>query len=346
VTAQDDTRIDHSATQVTIDVQEAPLADVLARIESQTGNHVVDGRAEFGQAAAERRVTLRVSNEPFWAVLDRVLDATTMAPYSYPEPGRLVLIEREAGVLRRWGRAIYPGAFRIEAIMVKAQRGLRSPDDSGVSVELEIAWEPRLQPVGLTQSAADLTVACDDGLELQVASQEDIFDVEVPAGAHAVEVALPLQLPARAARSLQSLRGKLTALVPGRLAELKFDKLVEAKGISQVVGGLTVTLDRAEKNDALWEIHMRIAVDESDNAIETHRGWMFENATFLVDRSGDKVEHAGFETTLQTEREAGFAYLFELPEGREMTDYSWVYRTPAAIVKLPIEYEIIDIPLP
>ena len=49
---------------------------------------------------------------------------------------------------------------------------------------------------------------------------------------------------------------------------------------------------------------------------------------------------------MQNERETGFAYFFELPEGADIADYTWVYRTPAAIVELPVEYELEEIPLP
>jgi hypothetical protein len=38
------------------------------------------------------------------------------------------------------------------------------------------------------------------------------------------------------------------------------------------------------------------------------------------------------------------AYLFDLPEGIE--GLSWVYETPAAIVEMPLEYELTDIELP
>ena len=64
------------------------------------------------------------------------------------------------------------------------------------------------------------------------------------------------------------------------------------------------------------------------------------------DDDGDRVEHAGFETTMQSERQTGFAYFFELPEGADIGGYAWVYRTPAGIVQLPVEYELEDIPLP
>ena len=71
---------------------------------------------------------------------------------------------------------------------------------------------------------------------------------------------------------------------------------------------------------------------------------MFQNLSYLVDKDGKPIDNAGFETTRQTPNEVGVAYLFDLPDGIE--GLSWVYETPAAIVDLPVEYEIKDIELP
>jgi hypothetical protein len=334
------------ATQVTLDVKEAPLAEVLAALEKQTGNRLSDYREQFGQEAGEKKVTLKVENEPFWSALDKLLDAAQMSPYGFSGEDSLALVDREQGALRRSGRAEYAGPFRIEAMTVGAQRGLRTPAQSNLRVELEIAWEPRLKPIALTQAAGDLKATTDDGRDVPPPSEEAVFDVEVEPGTNASEVTLPLQLPDRASKNLGSITGKFTALVPGRIVDLKWDKLTAAKEVSQQAGGVTVTLDRVVKNQALWEVHMRIRVESLEAGLESHRGWVFQNVTFLTDKQGEKLDHAGFETTMQTEKEAGFAYLFELPEGRELSDYTWVYRTPASIISMPIEYKLEDVPLP
>jgi hypothetical protein len=334
------------ATHVTLDVKEAPLAEVLAALEKQTGNRLSDYREQFGQEVGEKKITLKVDNEPFWSALDKLLDAAQMSPYGFSGEDSLALVDREQGALRRSGRAEYAGPFRIEAMTIGAQRGLRTPDQSNLRVELEISWEPRLKPISLTQAADDLKATTDDGRDVPPPAEEAVFDVEVEPGTNASEVTLPLQLPDRASKSLSSIAGKFTALVPGRIVDLKWDKLVGAKEVSQQAGGVTVTLDRVVKNQALWEVHMRIRVESLESGLESHRGWVFQNVTFLTDKDGEKLDHAGFETTMQTEKEAGFAYLFELPEGRKISDYTWVYRTPASIISMPIEYELEDIPLP
>ena len=335
------------ATRLSLDVKEAPLKEVLEAIEKQTGNRITDYREQFGQEAMDKKVTLKIDDEPFWSGLDKVLDAVQMQPYAFSGEENLALVEREQGVLRRSGRgAAYSGPFRIEATNIAAQRGLRSPDQSSLRIDMEISWEPRLKPIALTQASGDVKAIADDGREVPVTSEDAAFDVEVDAGAHAAEVTLPLKLPAREAKMLKSLTGKLTALVPGRIVDLKFDNLAAAKEVSQEAGGVTVIIDRVVQNQALWEIHMRIKVENLEAGLESHRGWVFQNVTFLQDKTGEKLDNAGFETTMQTETEAGFVYLYELPEGRELGDYVWIYRTPSAIVSMPVEYKLEEVPLP
>ncbi|MCG8450958.1 MAG: hypothetical protein MI725_15430 [Pirellulales bacterium] len=164
-------------------------------------------------------------------------------------------------------------------------------------------------------------------------------------GSHATELRIPLALPPRETSKLASFRGEMTALVPGRMVEFQFKDLDQARGAQQQRGGVKVSVDGMRKNRALWEVHMRIEVISETVGLESHRGWVFQNITYLLDKTGEVIDHAGFETTRQTEREVGLAYFFELPED-DLGAYTWVYRTPAAIVRVPMEYELKDIPLP
>lgn len=331
-------------TKVTLDVSDAPLADVLAEIEKQTGNRVIDHRGEFSDQVAEKKVTLQVTDVPFWEALDRTLDAANMAPYPYEADGALGLVERPPGVLSRAGRgAVYAGPFRIEATSTRARRGARSPDDSGLDMELEIAWEPRLRPVGLTQAAEETSATSDDGLTVPAVGEGPLFTVEVSPDSQGAEVNVPLQLPAREAKRLSRFQGQLQALVPGRVVELRFSDLAAASDAVQDAGGVKVTLHRVVKNQAIWELQMRVRVDSADAA---SHGWVLQNTTYLENAQGERLEHGGFETTAQNNREIGLAYFFELPEGSQIDQWTWVYRTPAAIVNLPVDYELTDVLLP
>jgi hypothetical protein len=333
-------------TRVTLEVTDAPLNDVLAELLKQTGNKVVDNRKEFADSPPEKKVTLKVTDEPFWSALDKLLDATGLAPYPYAVNDALGLVERPEKTPDRAGRASYAGPFRVEAISAAGHRNLRTPAEDRLELQFEISWEPRLKPIALAQAATDLTAKADDGKDVTTSEPGEAFNVEVPADSPGAEVSLQLTLPRRDAKSLATVGGHATALVPGRMVELKFANLAAAKDEVQDAGGVKVTLNRVAKNQALWEIHMRVAAGSLDENAETVRGWVFQNKTYLLGKNSERVEHAGFETTMQDEQETGFAYFFELPEGHDIGEYVWVYRTPAAIVSVPVDYELKDIPLP
>ncbi len=88
---------------------------------------------------------------------------------------------------------------------------------------------------------------------------------------------------------------------------------------------------------------MRFALDEANGALQSHRDWVFQNLSYLVDKDGKRIENAGLETTRQAPNEVGAAYLFDV---QRLDGLTWVYETPAAIVDLPVEYELKDIALP
>jgi hypothetical protein len=102
-------------------------------------------------------------------------------------------------------------------------------------------------------------------------------------------------------------------------------------------------LDEIRKNNAVWEINMRFSLDEDNGALQSHRAWVFQNLSYMLDKEGNQIDNGGLETTRQTKNEVGVTYVFDVPT---IEGLSWVYETPAAIVDLPVEYEIKDIELP
>lgn len=331
---------------VTLSAKEMPLAKVLAEIEKQTGNKLIDNRQREGDGADAdtNGITIELKAEPFWPAIDQILDKGSLGVYSYSGEDGLSIVSRASDERPRHGAGNYAGPFRIEVLEIQSQRSPRQPQRQSLKLQLEVAWEPRLRPIALSQPVADVKATTDSGQELQVTQPEAVLDVEVPQGTQAAEIVLPFSLPPREAKRITTLRGKLRALVPGRQVKFQFDGLPGAAGRMERRGGVQVTLDDVRKNNAIWELHMRLTLDENSEALQSHRGWIFQNLSYLVDKDGQQVDNAGFETTRQTANEVGVAYLFDLPKGVE--GLSWVYETPAAIVEVPVEYELKDIELP
>lgn len=335
-----------AATTVTLNANGTAFKDAIDAIEKQTGNKFIDNRDQQpGQpAAAEARIHLTLKDEKFWPALDQILDQAKVGIYSYGGKDALSLVARDPQERPRYGRAAYVGPFRVEVTETHGIRNLRQPNQKTLKLQLEVAWEPRLRPIAITQPIADLKATTDADQSLAVAQPDANLDVEVPNGTQAAEIALPFALPPRDVKIIKTLHGKLRALVPGRQVQFKFSDLAKAAGKSQKQGGVTVTVDDVRKNNAVWEVHMRLTLDEDNGALQSHRAWVFQNVSYMIGKDGQRIDNGGLETTQQSKNEVGNAYMFDLPNG--IDGLTWVYETPAAIVDLPVEYEIKSIDLP
>jgi hypothetical protein len=334
-----------AATTITLAAKDMSLKDVIAAIEKQTGNHFIDNREQQGEGAnaKDAHIDIELKNEPFWLAIDKIFDQANVGIYSYGGKDALSIVARDAADGSRQKRAAYNGPFRLDITDVQGERSLRQPKQTSLKLQLEVAWEPRLRPIAISQPAADVQATTDDGGKLTVSQPDANLDVEVPNGTQAAEISLPFDLPPRSMKRISSLHGKLHALVPGRQVKFRFDDLANAAGKTQRMGGVQVTVDDVRKNNAVWEVHMRFSLDEDNGALQSHRAWVFQNLSYLLDKDGKQIDNAGLETTHQTKNEVGNAYMFDVPS---IEGLSWVYETPAAIVDLPVEYEIKDIELP
>ena len=280
----------------------------------------------------------------FWPAIDQVLDQAGLTTYHFSRDRLLALTRAADGQLPRFGRASYAGPFRFEAIRIDAHRQLRTPTNQAMRVQLEIAWEPRLLPIGLTQRLQDVEALDPDGNTLEVTDEQIVLSPTVHAGTTAVEMQIPFALPSRNVERIARLHGKLIALVPGRAEVFRFENLDKGNKLQKRKGSVTVALDSVRKNNELWEVRMRVHYPQASGALESHRGWVFRNECYLLDPDQQQIEHVALETTRQTETEVGLAFLFDAP--KNLTGSSFVYHTPASILRMPVEFELQDIDLP
>lgn len=331
------------ASKVTLEAVNWPLEEVIKKLEELTGNKIIDNR-EAEAAAASPQIILKVENEPFWAVMDQVMDQARLSQYAYAGEDALSLMSRSEGEGQRFGRACYEGPFRFEVTEVSATRGMRNPSNQSLRLDLEIGWEPRLRPIALTQQMSRLDAITPDGEQLAPAQEQRVFNIEVQEGTCASTINVPFELPERSVEEIMLLGGTITALVPGKREDFRFDDLKSKEPIVKTLGGVKVTLERVVKNGEIWEVHMNLELENDNGALASHRGWVFNNITYLVGDDGEPIDHAGFETTKQTATEVGIAYLFDLPEG--IDGLSWVYESPVSIVEREYKYQLEGIKLP
>lgn len=357
------------ASRVTLQVRKQPLTKVLALLEKQTGNRFRDKRAEFGGQADPRLITLDLKDEPFWSAIDQLLDEAKLGIYAYGGDGELALIDREANASKRYQAASYAGPFRFEPISLAATRGLRDETASRLDLRIEVAWEPRLRPIAISQPMEGLIITGSGDTVLGPRTPDQSVNLEATPGEQALEMGLSLVLPDRDVEQIESIAGRMTVMIPATKREFRVEQVGAAElPIVQAFGDAVVTLERFRKQNAIWELHMRLTLKDAGDSLASHRGWVFQNKSYLVDAEGQRYEQAGFETTMQTGQEIGVAYLFDLSGGAiygfgydenvinpaneeepgeiDPKELTWVYETPTGVYTVPVDWKLGPIDLP
>jgi hypothetical protein len=320
-----------------------PLSKVLAAFQEQSGNKIVDFRKRFGQEVTDTQLKVAFDKTPFWAALDQLLDQAKLSVYSFGEEGAICLVTRDDAQPPQGIAASYGGPFRFQPIRVVAVRELRDPHGQSLRLQLSVAWEPRLKPIGLKQRMADLKAVDENGNPLAVDDAQ--AELDVPAGKEtAVELTLPLKLPPREVKRIASLKGKLLAMLPGKIETFSFEGLTKAKNVEKRVAGVTVTLEQVRQNGSIWEVRMKVRFDEAGQALESHRGWILSNEAYLEGPDGKPIAYDNLELTAQGENEIGLAYGFVLDGPPQQ--HRFIYKTPGVIVTTGFDYEIKGVQLP
>ena len=282
---------------------------------------------------------------PFWKALDAVFDQGQVRPYSYSGQLRTLAFEsRGENGTDASGRVAYAGPFRLEPTRIRSSRDLRDPTNEFMRLTLDIAWEPRLQPIVITQPLDQLVATDENEIEIGISSRRSVIESSVQNTVGSVEIDVPLELPSRDHKKIALLKGQLSALMPGREAKFEFESLSAAKNDIQRNAGVAVTLRRVRKNGGIYQAQLTVEFEEASGALESHRGWVFGNLVYVVDANDQRIDPAGFEEDGRRENAIGLTYNFDLPD--DLTGLKLIYTTPAAIVNLPVDYELNDIELP
>jgi len=327
---------------------EMPVSQAMAELTRQTGNKLVDYRERFNQEVSDPKIKVALEKVPFWQALDTVLDAANLTIYNFDdEKSALAYTSRgDNAAPRLGGRASYSGLFRLEPVKIEATRDLKNSALHSLKLTVDAAWEPRVRPIVLEVPLAELAVKDENGGEISVDQTERTLEVPVEVNNAAVEIELPLAAPEWSVKTLASIQGKITAVVLGKVESFEFAGIDKANGVSQERGGATVTVESCRKNGDIYDISMRVRFDRAANALESHRGWVLENECYLLDPKGNRKGHDGYDATLLANNEVGMAYKFDLGEKGTPAGYKLVYRTAAAIIKIPVEFELKNIDRP
>ena len=332
------------ASTVTLHDDAMPLSKVLAAIQKQTGNKIVGPQDAAGAGMPDPPLKVDFDKTPFWQALDQVLDQAGLSAYPFGEQKAIVLQPRLPGQAMRSTAASYRGPFRFEAVEVVAKRDLRNPVNKALTVTVETAWEPRLAPIVLEEPLKKVVALDDAGRPIPVIGAEAKPEVDITPESMAKLLAVPLTLPNRDIRQISRLGGTIEAILPGKVETFTFSDVEKAKGVEQRMADVTVVLDEVRKNNQNWELRIRVRFDDAGEALQSHRNWIFENEAYLEGPDRKPVAYSAYETTMQSQREVGVAYLFNI-DG-PLNAYRFVYKTPGMILNADLEYELKNISLP
>ncbi len=304
----------------------------------------LDSQVEFEHRADESTPVAPVKAPlPFWHAVDYVLDQAQLDINFYGGgQGTLELVPREEGRPSRVDSAAYAGVYRIEATSVTARRNLRQSTLSGLNVSLEISWDPRLTPIGLTVPIDQLAGQLDDEAVVQPQDSGANIDVSTNSDIAFSEFFLPLKLPAGRPEKIKSLTGLLRALLPGKrqLFELPLSGTDQKKKID----AMELAIESVRENGPLHEVRLLIQLDDAGRSLESHRQWIFENDVYVRRKDGSRADHLGFEVFRQSDKGVGIGYLFDL--GDAVNESTLIYQSPTAVVPSEIPFVIQDIALP
>lgn len=279
----------------------------------------------------------------FWHALDLVLDQAKLDINFYGgDESTLMLTGREPNRPLRVDAAAYAGVYRIEPTSVTSRRVLNNPDLSALNIAVEISWEPRLTPIGLTLPVDQLSGTLDDGAKLRPQESGDTIDVATNSDLAFSEFFLPMQLPAGQPEKIESLSGIIRALLPGKRQTFELELAPPAS--SQKIDAMTVEIEAVRENGPLHEVRVGVSLEDADRSLESHRHWIFENDVYIKRKDGSRADHLGFEVYRQTESGVGVGYLFDL--GEAVNQSTLVYESPTAVVPSEVPFVIQDIPLP
>ena len=303
-----------------------------------------DSGVEFEHQADESIAIEPVATPlSFWHAVDLVLDQADLDVNFYAgDRGLLALQQREEGRASRVDSAAYAGVYRIEPTMVMARRILNREQQNGLNIRMEISWEPRLTPIGLTIPVKELVGKLDDSSKLIPQETAETIDIATNSDIAQSEFFLPMELPDGKPTEIVSLSGLIQAMLPGKTQT--FELPLAKANPSKKIEAMTVQVEQLRKNGPLHEVRVGIELENAGQSLESHRHWIFENSIFIRRDDGTRIDHLGFEVYRQTPEGVGVGYLFDL--GGNTADCTVVYESPTAIVNNEVDFVIQGIRLP
>ncbi len=332
----------------------APLENILKAVAERTGN-AIDASA-LPPAMRERSVSLDVSNEPFWDVMEHlakdagfVIDGSAKGNINRSE----LVLEPDSKTAIKPSASTNVGAFRVEVDPLKLRTRFGKDDQQLLRVPFRLSAEPRLRPLFLKLAGKDFSARTKKGRSLDPFNPAQKLELPLGEGGTEATFHMDYQVQKPFQADAVELTGQATLTVAADSEDITFSDLAKSTGAARRRGGVTVTLNEVEfepdkKHADRQSAVVRVTVhyDTGGPAFESHRTWIFHNRVFLEDAQGRRIERGQqYRTDLQTDGGVMVEYNFDnLPGGKD--DYRFTYVAPTLIIDVPIRFEFKSLSVP
>lgn len=321
--------------------REMPLKDLLELIETQSSNKVeILGGADLLQ----QPIKLDFEKGSFWEIIHAVGDQANLDSNAFnSDRGVLRLSPRDGMKPKVQIPRDDSGVFDATISEIAATRNLLNPELNHYTLRLRLRWEPRIAPIAISLPAKSVKVVDEFDAQVKMPKSEVVYSGTVNADTPELELSIRLPSVDRQVERLKSLDCELNTILPGRVESFRFRDIGRQQaGFTQSKAGVSVGFEGVEKNEDLYTVLVSIAFDNPSRGLESHLGWVYENEMYLTGDGDKKLVPLATETAGRTKEKITMKYFF----ADDPSAFTLHYRTPAAIVAVPVKISLKGIPLP
>ncbi len=332
------------------------MQEALNELKRQTGNKVAfrEGLADvYGSTELE----VDLEDVSFWQAVDVILEKGTCAIDVYSgTPGTITIVPTNDHPAHANGGApggpkielpevprFSEGLFNVSVSSVTCSRNLENPATDYTQLNLRLRWEPRIRPISIDLPCKEMKLIDEFDGKINVSNPESVLSGLVQAEVSEIEFSLPLQLIDRDIAEIKSFECQIDAVLPGRTEVFKFENLGEVDESTSISkSGVVVTYEGFTQNEDLFAINAKFGFEEGAGEVDSHLNWIYDNEVYLENSDGEKFPNFGQNTRSKDETGITIQYLFDF----DPSEYTLVYKSPAAIARIPVKVIIKKIPLP
>jgi hypothetical protein len=346
------------------------VGETLVRLTKETGNVVVTDDLSNDLLSQPVKLSERPT---FWDVIEATSRHQELSWSFTSSPARLRLFPLSGTPKDDSPRAALmvtqSKAFRVALQSIRERMVVGQGAGPLLRLELDVMSEPRLRPLFLKCSVADVAVSGTRKATTEKPatatwlpySPETKLELTFGQGHRQMSVPLDFRRPEGEWSSL-TVSGTLHVETAAGEEPLEFPAGAEARNVSRRRGGVTVKVLRWETVGAIdntLEVTALVTYDTGGPAFESHRSWMLFNVAGLV-RAGmmptekpandsmmsDRIllKPMQIDSDVQPDGSIAVTYRFEkLP--LPANEYRFRYVAPTLILDVPLEFELRDVPL-